>query len=105
MSKDYSLENSQKLLMNSPNLRTLEKITLEYLLSIKKVTYEILNTWNNLPNDMKDIPATHSKSKSMISNFIKNEYELCTTKNCKSCEVTPFEDIMSNINELRILFS
>ena len=54
---------------------------------------------------MKDIPATHSKSKSMISNFIKNEYELCTTKNCKSCEVTPFEDIMSNINELRILFS
>ena len=67
--------------------------------------YEILNTWNNLPNDMKDIPATHSKSKSMISNFIKNEYELCTTKNCKSCEVTPFEDIMSNINELRISFS
>ena len=67
--------------------------------------YEILNTWNNLPKEMKEIPPKYSKSKIMIDHFIKNEYEKCTTKNCKSCLVTPFENIMSNIKELKIVLS
>ena len=65
--------------------------------------YEILNTWNNLPDEIKKIPDKFFKSKKMIANFIKNEYDFCNIKNCKSCEVTPFENIMSNLNELNIV--
>ena len=55
--------------------------------------YEILNTWNNIPNEMKEIPNKHTTSKTMIKNFLKKQYEPCLVKNCESCKVTPFDNI------------
>ena len=62
--------------------------------------YELLNTWNNLPEDIKTAPNKSFKSKTMISDFIKTKYEKCQLKKCESCRVTLFEDIMNPINEL-----
>ena len=55
--------------------------------------YEILNTWNNIPNEMKEIPNKHTTSKSMIKNFLKKQYEHCHVNNCESCKVTPFNEL------------
>ena len=62
--------------------------------------YELLNTWNNLPEDIKTAPNKSFKSKTMISDFIKTKYEKCQLKKCESCKVTLYEDIMNPINEL-----
>ena len=62
--------------------------------------FEILNVWNNLPENIKNPPKKLFISKKRINEFIKKEYILCELKNCKSCQVTPFEDLMNPLNEL-----
>ena len=62
--------------------------------------FEILNVWNNLPESIKDPPKKLFISKKRINEFIKKEYILCELKNCISCQVTPFEDLMNPLNEL-----
>ena len=62
--------------------------------------YELLNSWNNLPESIKTAPNKSFKSKKMISDFIKTKYEICQLKKCESCKVTWFENIMNPINEL-----
>ena len=55
--------------------------------------YEIINTWNNLPADIKNIPDKYFKSKKKITNFINSEYVLCERKNCVSCTFSPVMDL------------
>ena len=62
--------------------------------------YELLNSWNNLPESIKTAPNNSFNSKKMISDFIKTKYEICQLKKCESCKVTWFENIMNPINEL-----
>ena len=72
----------------SKNLRTNNlRIPSEY----KKgdLFFEIINTWNNLPDKIKEPPPMLFISKKRIKEFIKNEYIICQLKNCQSCQVTP----------------
>ena len=51
--------------------------------------YEIINTWNNLPSDIKETPESLPNSKKKILNYINSNYSICTKKNCESCAQSP----------------
>ena len=96
------VESSLNLLTKSRNPRNLNYRIPPF---IKKgdLMYELINTWNNLPNDIKTVPNKFSKSKIQISKFINEQYPLCNLKPCNSCKVTPFENIMNILNEIVIV--
>ena len=50
--------------------------------------YDLLNTWNNLPEGLKNCPKNTLQSKKMISEFIQTKYEICQLKHCDSCKAT-----------------
>ena len=80
------LKNKIDNIESSKNSRTLNlKIPHGY----KKgdLFYELTNTWNNLPHDIKDPPINLLSSKKRIKSFIQSEYKQCYQKNCKSCEL------------------
>ena len=55
--------------------------------------YEIINSWNNLPPNIKEIPDKYFKSKKKILNYINSEYDICKLKNCEACALSPVVDI------------
>ena len=55
--------------------------------------YEIINCWNNLPPNVKEIPDKYFKSKKNILNYINSEYVICKLKNCEACAISPVIDI------------
>ena len=56
--------------------------------------YDLLNTWNNLPEGLKTCPKNTLQSKKMISEFTQTKYEICQLKCCDSCKATKPYDPM-----------
>ena len=56
--------------------------------------YDLLNTWNNLPEGLKTCPKNILQSKKMISEFTQTKYEICQLKCCDSCKATKPYDPM-----------
>ena len=84
------LKTKLNKLESSKNKRT-NNIKIPSIYKKGDLFYEILNCWNNLPSNIKEIPESLSKSKIAILNFINSEYSICnlSAKYCKSCASSP----------------
>ena len=84
------LKTKLNKLESSKNKRT-NNIKIPSIYKKGDLFYEILNCWNNLPSNIKEIPESLSKSKKAILNFINSEYSICnlSAKYCKSCASSP----------------
>ena len=93
------LKDKIEKIENSKNTRT-HNFKIPHIYKKGDLFYEIINTWNNLPSDIKIPPAKLFISKKRIKTFIQSEYKPCQLKKCKSCEVTNYENMMNPINEI-----
>ena len=98
------LSEKLDLIENSKNKRT-QNLKIPHIYKKGDLFYELINTWNNLPPDIKIPPAKLFISKKRIKAFIQSEYKPCEKENCKSCEVTNFELMMNPINEIITVLS
>ena len=87
------LSNKLNLIEKSKNSRT-NNLKIPPIYKKGDLIYEIINNWNHLPTTIKTPPDIQFKSKKRISDFIKEQYEICNIEDCSSCRVTPYENIM-----------
>ena len=79
------LKNKIENIESSKNPRTLN-LKIPHCYKKGDLFFELIDTWNNLPHDIKDPPINLLSSKRRIKSFIQSEYKQCHQKNCKSCE-------------------
>ena len=97
------LSEKLDLIENSKNKRT-QNLKIPHIYKKGDLFYELINTWNNLPPDIKIPPAKLFISKKRIKAFIQSEYKPCEKENCKSCEVTNFE-LMITVDGIQHFFN
>ena len=74
------LHEKLDLIENSKNKRT-QNLKIPHIYKKGDLFYELINTWNNLPPDIKIPPAKLFISKKRIKAFIQSEYKPCEKKN------------------------